>query len=112
MGKETQLARAEMAPVVAGDRRWAFSDVERPLYKKTIDGFGERFLPNDRSVAIGLTQWTAFATMRGKSKEKYEETRPPRYFGFIRRDLCVAGTCFVRSKRTSDVKSSGRGATA
>jgi hypothetical protein len=55
MGKETQFSRVEVATVVAGDPRWAFSDVERPLYKKTIDGFGERFPPNDRSVAIGLT---------------------------------------------------------
>jgi hypothetical protein len=50
--------------------------------------------------------------MRAKSKEKYEETHPPRYLGFIRRDLCVAGTYFVRPKRASDVKSSGYGTAA
>jgi hypothetical protein len=45
--------------------------------------------------------------MRAESKEKYEETYSSRYLGFIRRDLRVAGTCFVRSKRASDVKSTG-----
>ena len=45
--------------------------------------------------------------MRAKPKEKYEEPHSPRYLGFIRRDLCAAGTSFVRSKRASDVKSSG-----
>jgi len=54
MGKEAQFARAKVAPVVAGDRRWDFTDVERPLYKEIRGGLGERFLPSDRCAAIGL----------------------------------------------------------
>jgi hypothetical protein len=50
--------------------------------------------------------------MRAKSKEKYEEAHSPRYLGFIRRDLCAAGTRFVCStKRGCDGKGSGNSTT-
>jgi hypothetical protein len=54
MGKQTQLSRVEVAPLVAEIAAETFSDVRQPLYKKIRKGVHERFFSNDLSAAIGL----------------------------------------------------------
>ena len=54
MGKEAQFARAEVAPVVAGNRRWDLQRYSATVVQENERRFREKLLPNGLSVAIGL----------------------------------------------------------
>ena len=54
MGKEAQFARAEMAPVVVGNRHWDLQRYSATVVQENSRRFREKLLPDDLSVAIGL----------------------------------------------------------